>query len=55
MLFLDHRIRERPARQFLAIKRSCFNPNGENRVTGSSVLDSKSACQGLRVVYLLSI
>ncbi|KAL2014266.1 hypothetical protein VTN00DRAFT_1791 [Thermoascus crustaceus] len=47
--FLDHLLREYPSSQFLAIKRSFFNPKGENKDLGSGVLALKGVYQAIRV------
>lgn len=47
--FLDHLLREYPSSQFLAIKRSFFNPKGENKDLGGGVLAFKGVYQAIRV------
>ncbi|KAL2809793.1 Piwi domain-containing protein [Aspergillus granulosus] len=46
--FLDHVLREYPSAQFLAIRRSFFNSDGENRDIGNGVLAFKGVYQAIR-------
>ncbi|PLN80024.1 eukaryotic translation initiation factor 2c [Aspergillus taichungensis] len=46
--FLDHVLREYPSGRFVAIKRSFFDPNGENRDLGNAVLAFKGVYQAIR-------
>ncbi|KAL4885126.1 Piwi domain-containing protein [Aspergillus karnatakaensis] len=46
--FLDHVLREYPSQNFLAIRRSFFDENGENRDIGGGVLAFKGVYQAIR-------
>ncbi|KAI9370101.1 ribonuclease H-like domain-containing protein [Aspergillus egyptiacus] len=46
--FLDHVLREYPSGRFLAIRRSFFDANGENRDIGGGVLAFKGVYQAIR-------
>lgn len=46
--FLDHVLREHPSGKFLAIRRSFFDPNGENQDLGNGVLAFKGVYQAIR-------
>lgn len=46
--FLDHVLREYPSGRLVAIKRSFFDPNGDNRDLGNGVLAFKGVYQAIR-------
>ncbi|KAL2831053.1 ribonuclease H-like domain-containing protein [Aspergillus cavernicola] len=46
--FLDHVMREYPSKKFLAIRRSFFDSDGENRDIGNGVLAFKGVYQAIR-------
>ena len=46
--FLDHVIREWPSGRFLAIRRSFFDENGENKDLGNGVLAFKGIYEAIR-------
>ncbi|KAL4786184.1 Piwi domain-containing protein [Aspergillus varians] len=46
--FLDHVLRETPTGRYLAIRRSFFDPNGDNKDIGGGVLAFKGVYQAIR-------
>lgn len=46
--FLDHVLREYPSTKFLALRRSFFDSNGENKDLGGGVLAFKGVYQAIR-------
>ncbi|KAI9929068.1 hypothetical protein ASPWEDRAFT_128423 [Aspergillus wentii DTO 134E9] len=46
--FLDHVLREYPSGKFLALRRSFFDPEGENKDLGNGVLAFKGVYQAIR-------
>lgn len=53
--FLDHVIREYPSGKFLALKRSFFDADGENRDLGNGVLAFKGVYQAIRPAIVSSL